>query len=147
MGEMQFIWIVVVVATALLELATAGLVSIWFSCGGIVSLLLSFCGVREDIQIVAFVAVSLVSMLLMRPIAKKYINPQIQKTNVDNVIGQQGIVVEQIDNILGKGQVKIGGIIWTARSSDNSIIEENAIVIVEEISGVKAVVRREEKIP
>lgn len=147
MGEMQVIWLVVIIATAVLEFATAGLVSIWFSCGGVIALLLSFLGVDEAVQIVAFVLVSLISMLAVRPIARKYLNPKIQKTNVDDVIGRQGIVVEPINNLLGKGQVKVGGITWTARSSDNSIIEENAIVVVEKVSGVKAIVHREEKYP
>ena len=73
MGEVQVMWLTLIILTAVLEFATAGLVSIWFSCGGVLSLLLSFLGAEEAAQIVAFIAASLVSMLAVQPITKYFV--------------------------------------------------------------------------
>ena len=64
----------------------------------------------------------------------------IQKTNVDSILGSEGLVTEAIDNIRGTGQVKIGGILWTARSENGSPIEEGALVTVDRVEGVKVLV-------
>lgn len=81
------------------------------------------------------------ALVITRPLVKKYIHPKMQRTNADKVIGQIGIVCQDIDNINATGQVKVDGKVWSARSIDNQIITENSEVIIEKIEGVKLIVK------
>ena len=134
-------WTVLVIIFAVFEGVTAQLVSIWFVIGALASLISAFFGANPAIQIVIFIAVSILALVITRPLVKKYINPTKERTNADKVLGQVGIVVEDINNIQSKGQVKIDGKIWSARSLDNSLIPENEKVIIERIEGVKLIVK------
>ena len=64
------------------------------------------------------------------------------KTNADRIIGMTAIVTEPINNTEGKGQAKVEGQIWTARSSDNQVIPAGEQVIIESINGVKIIVSK-----
>ena len=139
------LWLVLLVAFAGVEGLTAGLISIWFCAGSLAALIASMAHASLLVQIVVFVVVSLVAMAVVRPLAKKHWQPKIQKTNVDSILGREGLVMEAIDNIRGTGQVKIGGIIWTARSEDGSSIEEGSLVLVDRVEGVKVMVSKAEK--
>ena len=87
-----------------------------------------------------FVVVSLVAMALVRPMARKWVQPKLVKTNADRILGQEAVVLEEIDNLRGIGQVKVGGAIWTARSTQDEPIPKGTLVRVERIEGVKAIV-------
>lgn len=140
---MLYIWLVLAIVLAITELVTAGLTTIWFSVGALASLLLVLCGVDNiTVQIVVFVLVSLVSLIATRPLVKKYINKKVQPTNADRCIGKEAFVTEEINNILSKGAVKINGIEWSARSEDNSVIENGAKVKIISIDGVKVIVQK-----
>ena len=114
------LWLILLVAFALLEGLTAALVSVWFCAGSLAAFFVSVADIGIGVQIGVFAGISLLSMVIIRPIVKKYWQPKLQKTNVDSVLGKEGLVTETIDNISGTGQVKIGGIIWTARSEDGN---------------------------
>lgn len=135
------IWAVLIVAFGVLESATAQLVSIWFMLGAIASLIAALLGADILTQIIIFIAVSALTLVITRPLVKKYIHPKRQRTNADRVIGQIGIVTEDINNTQGTGQVKADGKIWTARASDNSLIPQSSEVIIEKIDGVKLIVK------
>ena len=92
------------------------------------------------VQIALFVVVSLVAMALVRPMARKWVQPKLVKTNADRILGQEAVVLEEIDNLRGIGQVKVGGAIWTARSTQDEPIPKGTLVRVERIEGVKAIV-------
>ena len=92
------------------------------------------------VQIALFVIVSLVAMALVRPMARKWVQPKMVKTNADRILGQEAVVLEEIDNLRGIGQVKVGGAIWTARSTQDEPIPKGTLVRVERIEGVKAIV-------
>ena len=139
------LWLILLVIFAGVEGLTAGLISIWFCAGSLAAFLASMAHTSIWVQVGVFVAVSLLAMAVIRPLAKKHWQPTIQKTNVDSILGKEGLVVEAIDNIRGTGQVKIGGIIWTARSEDGSPIEEGALVTVDRVEGVKVLVTSAEK--
>ena len=79
-------------------------------------------------------------LISMLPLVKKFIKPNIVKTNVEGVIGTEGYVTEAIDNIAATGQVKLGGMYWTARSENGKNIEAGKLVKVERIEGVKVFV-------
>lgn len=142
--EMKFmiIWLVVAAIMVIAEMLSLGLTSIWFAGGAFVTAILAVVGVPFVPQLVCFAVVSLVLLFVMRPLAKDKFMKDIEKTNVDSLIGKQGIVTETIDNLKATGAVKLNGVEWTARSADTSEIEKGQTVVVEKIEGVKAIVRR-----
>jgi membrane protein implicated in regulation of membrane protease activity len=86
--------------------------------------------------------VSVVLLVLTRPLAQRYLNNKTVRTNAESLIGQIGIVTEPIDNLHAKGQVTVNGQVWTARSfSDDVLLDRDIKVKVEKISGVKLIVR------
>ena len=76
----------------------------------------------------------------LRPVARKHFTPKLTKTNVDAMVGKQGYVSVEIDNLNATGQVKLGAMEWTARSESGAVIPQGALVKVERIEGVKAIV-------
>lgn len=138
---MVYVWLGVLVAAIVLEIATTQIVSIWFAIGALAAFIAALAGVQQLwIQIVIFVAVSAIAVIATRPLVKKIINKKAEPTNADMVIGKTGIVTERIDNLAPTGVVKVNGSLWTARSADDSIIETDEKVIIKEISGVKLLV-------
>lgn len=137
------IWAGILLACVVFEAITVQLVSIWFALGALVSLLLTFfIPDGHLVQFFVFVGVSLVSLVLTRPLLKNHIKPKIQSTNSDRIIGGAAIVTEEINNTAGTGRAKVDGKDWTARSADeNLIIPEGATVTVNRIEGVKIIVR------
>lgn len=116
------------------------LVSIWFAIGALVAGIIALLHGALGLQIGAFLVVSVGLLLAMLPLVKKFIKPNIVKTNVDSVIGTEGYVTETIDNIAATGQVKLGGMYWTARSENGRKIEAGKLVKVNRIEGVKVFV-------
>ncbi len=144
MPDMTIVWLVLLIACLVIEACTLGLATIWFAGGALIALLVSLIHAPIWLQVVLFLAVSLLLLFYTRPIAKKYFNRNVTKTNVDSVIGKDAIVVEAIDNLQGKGRVTLAGQEWTARSvEENGMIPEGAVVEVEAVSGVKLMVREE----
>ncbi|MBP3328145.1 MAG: NfeD family protein [Clostridia bacterium] len=134
-------WAIMLVAFIVIEAVTAQLVTIWFAVGALASLIAQMLGAEVWLQWVVFVAVSAIVLAVTRPLVKKFAKPKVQPTNADRCIGQSAVVTEKIDNIAGKGAVKVGGVLWTARSETGDVIEENQEVTVTKIDGVKLIVR------
>ena len=143
--RMLIFWGILVVAFGALEAVTIQLVSIWFMLGAVASLISACFTHSVYIQGVIFIGVSLLSLCLTRPIVKKYLNGKAIPTNANRNIGREGIVTETINNIQNKGQIKVNGQIWSAKSASNSIIEKDTVVFVENIEGVKAIVNTNNK--
>ena len=122
------------------EAATVTMVSLWFAAGALVALIAALLGGPLWLQVTLFLAVSAVLLALLRPLVKRYISPKITATKVDSVIGATGLVTAAIDNASAAGQVKIGGMDWTARSTSGEPIEVGTLVKVDKIEGVKAFV-------
>ncbi len=135
------IWFGIMLAFLVVEAACPfHLVSIWFAAGALVALIAAALHAQLWLQITLFILVSGVLLASLWPITRKLIKPKLAKTNVDAVLGQQGHVTEDIDNIDATGQVKLGGMYWTARSVSGSKIPKGTLVQVERIEGVKAFV-------
>lgn len=140
-----WIWVIIIAACIFAEIATLGLTTIWFAGGAGVALVVSIVGGGIWVQIIVFIIVSVVLMFLVRPYAKKRFNSKRTATNVDSILGQTGIVIDEINNLMSKGLVKIGGQEWTARSIDSGeTIGPGEEVVVERIEGVKVIVRKKE---
>ena len=134
------LWLILMVLFLMAEASTVSLISIWFACGALIAMLISFFGAGFIWQLSAFIVVSALLLLLLRPLVHKYFTPRLTRTNVDSVIGSQGYVTEEIDNVNATGQVKLGAMFWTARSTSGSAIPVDTLVRVDRIEGVKAFV-------
>lgn len=139
--DMTVVWLVAMIILLIIEGVVPGLVSIWFALGALAALISALFGAPIWLQIVWFFLVSIISLALTRPLAKKYVNSRVQPTNADAVIGKDCIVVEDIDNILGVGAVVVGGKTWSARSVDENVKpRKGETVKALRIDGVKLIV-------
>lgn len=139
--SLSITWLVVLIVCLVVEFSTMGLTSIWFAGGALLSMVIALIGGPLWLQVLVFLVVSIVLLIFTRPVAAKYFNKNRTKTNVDSIAGRQAIVTEKIDNLQGVGQIVTNGMEWTARSLDDSVIEEGAVVTIEKIEGVKAIVK------
>ncbi len=139
------VWLVAMIVLLVVEGMAPGLVSIWFALGALAAMISAMLKAPLWLQIVWFVAVSALSLLLTRPLAKKYVNAHTTATNADMAIGRDCVVTEEIDNIRGTGAVTVGGKIWTARmASPDGKAAKGETLRVLRIEGVKLIV---EEIP
>jgi len=144
-------WLGAAAIFVVIEIITMGLTTIWFAGGALVGAVMAAFSLPLWSQIIAFVIVSVILLILTRPWALKYLNSRTVRTNADSLIGQTALVKETInnmeskglvDNLNAKGQVKVKGQIWTARSiSDDVQLHEGQKVMIESISGVKVIVK------
>lgn len=142
---MMIFWLVLLILCIGIEVATMGLTTIWFGGGALIAVLATAIGAPIWLQVVLFVVVSLVLLLFTRPIAVKYFNKDRVKTNVESLVGRQAIVISEIDNIHGVGQVTVGGQEWSARTQDDRVIlKEGTVVRVVAINGVKLIVQEDQ---
>ena len=139
---MMWVWIGLTGIFGLLEAMTAQLVSIWFVIGSISALGAYFFSASTAVQIIVFIVVSALALVITRPIVKRFTQTKVQATNADSYIGFDAVVTEEINNVMATGAVKVKGIEWTARSSDDDIIAKGDIVTVRSIEGVKLIVER-----
>ena len=105
--NMILIWLLLLVAFAVIELVTTQLISIWFAGGSLVALILNFTGFGITAQIVCFFIVSIILLLITYPLYHKYIKKDIVPLNANSLIGELGVVVVEINNLEAVGQVKI----------------------------------------
>ncbi len=134
-------WLFIVVVMAIIEIITLGLTTIWFAAGALVAFIASIMGANLVVQIVLFVAVSVVLMAVTRPLAVRFLNKDREATNAESLIGKQAVVKQEIDNLNARGMVSVNGQEWTARASGDKIIPQGATVEIMEISGVKLLVK------
>ena len=138
-------WLALLILFSIGEAITVGLTSVWFAVGSLGALLCALVGGGIWVQIIVFLVLSGLSLALVRPLAKKFLTPGYSATNADRVIGREAVVTQTIDNLRGQGQVNITGQTWTARSQDDTVIPEGALVRVLRIEGVKVFVALKEE--
>lgn len=135
------IWLIAVGVFLLLEILTLGLTTIWFAGGAFVAFIAGVLNAPLWVQIVLFLAVSIILLVFTRPIADKHLNNSRTKTNIDELVGKHGKVVEEIDNFNQTGKVILNGMEWMARSSDANVkIPVDSKVEVKEIRGAHVLV-------
>ena len=139
------IWLIILVVCIVVELITMGLTTIWFAGGALIAAIAAALSLPIWLQILLFLAVSLILLYLTRPVAVKYFNKDRVKTNAESLVGQQAIVISEIDNLQGIGQVTVGRQEWGARTADdNKKLPAGSVVIIRAISGVKLIVEEKE---
>lgn len=140
----EIVWLIILALCLVVEIATLGLVTIWFAGGALVTFFVAMATDSVLIQVIVFLVVSLLLLFFTRPLAKKFYNSKRTKTNVESVIGEQCKVTEAIDNFNETGTVLLNGLEWTARSKDDALIEAGARVKVCAVDGVKVLVQKVE---
>ncbi len=143
MKEDVLLWLGATVVLFIAEAITVNLVTVWFALGALAAFIAAIAGAGWAVQIVLFLAVTIVTLIFTRPIAKKHINGKHEATNADMVIGKTAVVTEDIDNIAAKGAVSCMGKVWTARSENGEKINQGEEVTVKKIQGVKLIVSPE----
>ena len=137
----QTLWLFLMIGFVILEAACPiHLVSIWFAAGSLAAAVAAMLSAQIWVQVVVFFLVSGGLLAALWPITRKFLNPAHTATNIDSVIGTEGYVTEPIDNLNATGQVKLGGMYWTARSTDGGLIAQGTLVKVDRIEGVKVLV-------
>lgn len=134
------IWLILLVVFVFAEAATVTVVSIWFAVGALVAMIAAILGAKIWLQVTLFIVLSAILLLSLRPVLRKFFTPRLTRTNVDAVIGTEGIVIADIDNIASQGRIKLGAMEWTARSSSGEKITAGTIVKVDRVEGVKVFV-------
>lgn len=135
------IWLIVFVACIVIEIASMGLTTIWFAGGALIAAVAAMIHAPLWLQIILFLAVSLILLYFTRPIAVKYFNKSRVKTNAESLVGRQAIVISEINNLQGIGQVTIGGQEWSARNVvEGETLPIGSVVVIRTISGVKLMV-------
>lgn len=135
-------WLLLAAIFIIIEIVTLGLTTIWFAGGAFVAAIAGAFGANLAIQILCFVVVSVLLLVLTRPLAIKHLDSKTEKTNAEALVGQNAVVITKIDNLNGTGQAKINGMEWTARATDDSIINKGETVKIIEIQGVKLIVEK-----
>lgn len=135
-----FVWLGLMILFLIAEGATVSLVSLWFAAGAVVAMFAALLGAGAWLQTGLFLVVSGALLLMLRPIVRRYLVPKITPTNVDSLVGSTGLVTEAIDNVTASGQVKLGAMEWTARSTTGENIPQGTLIRVDRIEGVKVCV-------
>ncbi len=139
---MAIYWFIACLFLIFIEISTINLVSIWFAIGAFFSMVLAIFIDNLLLQLLVFITVSIIALLITKPVVNKFKKNDVVPTNVDRVIGKRAEVIKKItpDEY---GEVKVLGAIWTATS--DTVLNVSDKVIVKKIDGVKLVVEKEEK--
>lgn len=135
-------WLILVIVLTIIELATVNLLTVWFVISGIVALFLSFFIDNVAVVSTIFAVLGILLLFTTRPLLKRYLPTQKERTNLDRIVGKVGVVTEEIKkNQIG--EVKVDGKKWSAIS--NKKLNVGTEVIIDAIDGVKLIVRKEDE--
>ena len=141
MDLMSMIWLGLLVVFLIAEAACPiHLVSLWFAAGALAATVASMLSAPLWLQVALFLVISVALLAALCPFTKKFLQPKISLTNVDDNIGTQCYVTVSVDNLNARGQIKLNGLEWSARSTSGENIPEGTLVKVDRIEGVKAFV-------
>ena len=141
----MILWMLVIIASVVIEAVTLDLSALWFAVGGLAALVLASFGCEKMPQLIVFTIVSALLLMFVRPFARKFLKPMGARTNADRILGEEALVTAVIDNAVMQGEIRLLGQTWSARSADGTVIPQGAKVRVLEIVGVKAIVELIEK--
>ncbi len=142
MEFMLWIWVAITAVSAIVEIVTVELVSIWFTCGGIIAMIAYAAGAPYWAQIIVFVILSIILMVVFRKLTMRHLLKSVQgKTNLENIIGMCVHADEGADGD-GDGTLHIRDVVWQFRSIDNSSISTGDMVEIVDIKGNKLIVKK-----
>ena len=133
-------WIIILAILIFIEILTLGITTIWFAGGAVAAFFLSLYYDNLILEIIVFLAVSLALLYFTRPVVMKQLNSTRTSTEYEGVIGKIAVVIIEVDNMNGVGQVNVDGQEWSARSLDGSILKKDTTVRIQGITGTKVIV-------
>lgn len=136
---MQILWLVAVIAFLILEAGTYQMLSIWFVVGSIGALIATLCGAEFWLQMTIFLVLSVILLIVFRPLAVKKLKPKF-KTNADATVGKKVVITQEVDNVKGTGEAKLDGMVWTVRTESDKVLSVGDVAEVKRIEGVKLIV-------
>lgn len=136
---MVVMWGIVLIVSIIAEIATVQMISIWFACASLFSLILACFNAPLWAQVAVFIAVTVILLIFTKPFVRK-IQGKTSRTNADINIGKTAVVTEDINNALSTGRATVSGVSWMARSLDGSEISKDSVVIINDIDGAKLIV-------
>lgn len=145
--SMTMFWLIVLVVLVVIELLTMGLTTIWFAGGALVATIAAVFGTPLMVQVILFLVVSGVLIIFTRPLAVRYFNKDRVRTNAESLVGRQAIVISEIDNLQGIGQVNVGGMEWSARTRIDGVrLPVGTVTTILGINGVKLIVEERKEV-
>ena len=141
---MPLVWLILAVVLGVAEAVTISLISIWFAIGAVAAIIPAYFGVPIWGQILVFLAISAIAFAFTKRFFKDIVKVKKQPTNSDSLIGTDGIVTAEINNLEGTGKVYISGLTWSAKSLNGEDIPEGAVVTARKIEGATLVVETKE---
>ena len=145
MDYQAWFWLAMIILFLVIEMITISLVSIWFVGGALAAFIVSYFTGNIWIEVVVFLAVSVLLMVLLRPLARKLSVKQKDQmvSGAKAMIGRQAVVTEEIDNVHARGAVQVNGQYWTAKTElFKDTIPKDTIVDIIDVDGVKLIVRK-----
>ncbi len=133
-------WLIAALLLGIIEAVTTALVSVWLAIGAVFAAAAAAFGAETSTQLVIFLIVSFILLLCTAQLCKRFRQTKKIPTNADMLIGKTGVIVEDTDPILGKGEVKVGGQTWSVQVRDEQNVSAGTKVRVEEIAGAHLVV-------
>jgi membrane protein implicated in regulation of membrane protease activity len=136
------LWVIAACAFGIGEMLTTGFFLAPFALGAAVAAMVDVAGAGALTSWIAFIAVSLLTLVVVRPLARSHMKspPQI-RTGAAALIGRRAIVLETIANDEGVGCIRVDGEVWTARALDeDQVIEQGTRVEIVDIRGATALV-------
>ena len=141
---MWYIWLIAAGIFFIAEIMTVGFMIFWLGVAALVVTVISLFVDNVFIQMAIFVVLSAILLLLTRPFVDKFVTKKDDKvaTNAFSIIGKEAKVIKKTDSVTKLGQIKVGTETWTAKDTNDGVLEEGEIVKVDSIDGVKAIVSK-----
>jgi len=139
--NLSWFWLIIAVVLTLIEVVTLGLTTIWFALGALVMIFLSFTPIPFAVQVLVWLLISSALLYFTRPYAVKKLKVGKEKTNAESLIGKKALVVKTITKF-EKGEIKLNGLIWGAKSDQDEELEKDSECEVIRIEGATAVVKK-----
>lgn len=133
-------WIIVLAILIFIEILTLGITTIWFAGGALAAFILSLFYDNLIVEIIVFLVVSLALLYFTRPVVMRQLNSTKSPLEYEGVIGKSAVVIIEVDNMKGLGQVSVDGQEWSARSLDGSVLNKDTKVRIQGITGTKVIV-------
>ena len=133
-------WLGAALVLAISEELSLGLVLLMLSGGALAGAIAAALGASVVVQVIVAVVVSAVLLVALRPWLLRHLRRRhrLVETNVNALVGRPAVAVTEVAE--NGGRVKIGGEVWTARTSTGARIATGTPVRVARIDGAIAVV-------
>lgn len=136
-------WIIIAAVAIIIDIATSNFLFVWFAVGAIAAMISGFIGISFGVQVIIFLVVSLITVSLGYPWAKKKFKNSVKRIPLmeENYVGR---VMKAEEDIVDIAKVKVDGVYWTVVNTGEKIKSGNNFKIVG-IDGIKLIIKKEEE--